>query len=195
MILQCSVPFEIFTYFGTVPLSPDSQVHASQRKLSTCVQLTFRLAAHFALTCVDFGRGPIFVRKSTHGFHRPSDNPTQVDASWSRVICMWREIYDFLRLVWTCESTCESVWPPIASPYASPGCVNLCRLVSTCVESVWVRLTSALEIAYLFLRNLTIFVHIPCKKYPPVFREGPRAQCLSVLFTPFVVGTSLFTIY
>ena len=99
----------------------------SRRKFSACVQLAFRLATHLR-----------WLWSSSNSYASPRKLFTVWPPNVSRHKLIasqlyMREIYDFLRLVWTCKPTCESVWPPIASPYASSG---FAKLASTC-ESVW----------------------------------------------------------
>ena len=126
----------IFVLFTKVKvLSPgqtDSQVDAS-------FGLAFSLATHLrwlTKTCVDFGRAQIWMQVDASFL--PFGHPTQVNTSWSQVICCYkntltndmREIYGFLWLArplvnlfathrksahkfWFCKLalTYESVWP------------------------------------------------------------------------------------
>ena len=57
-------------------------------------------------------------------------HPTQVDTSWSQVICICLKFTTFFAY----ESTCESVWPP--GHRKSVRKFWFCKLASAC-ESVW----------------------------------------------------------
>ena len=95
------------------PGQTNSHVDASQRKFTTSVQLAFRLETH---SCW------LWLSSSSYASRRKFFPVWPLNASRHKLIAnqlYMREIYDLLRLAWTCEPTCESVWTPIASPYAS----------------------------------------------------------------------------
>ena len=74
--------FRIWTSDNTAvkALSPgqtDSQVDASQRTFSTCVQLAFRLATHLnVLTCAEVHFGRAQIRTQVDASFSPFGHPT-----------------------------------------------------------------------------------------------------------------------
>ena len=96
-----------------VPLMELSRVKL--RRLIPCLQLVFRLATHLrrlALTCIDLRW--LWSSSNSYASRRTFFTVWPPNASRHKMIAShlyMREIYDFLWLAWTCESTCESVWP------------------------------------------------------------------------------------
>ena len=133
----------IFVLFTKVKvLSPgqtDSQVDAS-------FGLAFSLATHLrwlTKTCVDFGRAQIWMQVDASFL--PFGHPTQVNTSWSQVICCYkntltndmREIYGFLWLA-----------SPLVNLFATHRKSAQVLVLQTCVD-LWVRLARALEVFWL----------------------------------------------